>query len=102
MPHCGDVSRVILPVSVERRDPRRMRRLNARANRRALTVISRVPQQPHLWGSSRGSQDLGGGRIAATVVYEDDLIIGQTIERGANLADECSDIFSLVLYRDDD
>src|SRR5215472_727484 len=101
-PHCGDVGRVVLPVSVECRDPGRLRRLDARADRRALPVITPVTQQSHLRRRSRGPRDLGGGRIVATIIYEDDLIIDQTVEHGANLADECRDIFSLVLYRDDD
>ena len=101
-PHCGDVGRVVLPVSVECRDPGRICRLDACADRRTLPVTSRVTQQPHLRRSSRGPQDLGGGRIVATVIYEDNLITDQTVERGANFADERGDIFSLVLYRDDD
>src|SRR5271169_1179311 len=101
-PHCGDVGRVVLPVSVERRDPGRRCCLNPCADRRTLPVISRVTQQPHLRGSSSSPRDLGGGRITATVVYENDLIIDRTIKHSAILADERGDIFSLVLYRDDD
>src|SRR5262249_49464457 len=61
-----------------------------------------VTQHPHLRRSSRGPRDLGGGRIVATVIYEDDLIIDQTVEHGANLADECRDIFGFVSDRDND
>src|SRR5215472_853085 len=101
-PQCGDVGRIVLPVAVQRRNPGCPRRPNTRAKRGTLSTISRVAQQPHLRNFAGDSRNLGNSPIAAAVIDIEDLVFGQTVECGTDLADERPDVFRLVLYRNDD
>src|SRR5208282_41219 len=101
-PQRGDVGWIVLPVSIERRDPGCVGCPDACADRRTLPIILPVTQQPHLRRFGCEPRDLGDSRITAPVIHVEDLIFNQTVESGADLADERGDIFGLVLYWDND
>ena len=98
-----DVGGIVLAVAVERRDPAPACELYPAADRGALAIAARVPDQTdrRLGGLRLHPANLGGGRVLAAVIDIDDFVSSNPVQRGGDFGDQRCDIAGLVFDRDD-
>src|SRR5690348_16612620 len=100
VPQVRDVGGIVLAVAVERRNPASARRLDAAADRGALVIAARMPDQTHKRQSGLQPTDLGDSRIAAAVIDTDDLVSGDPVKCGSDFSGKRGDVAGLVFDRD--